>query len=280
MKNPFKSKIETQKYRLRRRSKNIFQDLLRAALLLSVVAVISAVMIYVYNFTISSPHFKIKEIIVRGGKELTEKDILSLAGIKPSQSLLAINMETVARRIETNPWVKEVSVGRELPNRMIIEVHERTAVALVKRDKGFSLLDLDGVAFKKLDKNDEIDIPVLNGCYSEGSDSVLFTKSLDLLKYLSTSKEFPTMKNIAEIHGHDVFGLSLFTDSGLCIRLGFDSYENKLKRLTPIMADLERRNMKLGFLLIDLNDPAKITVQSKNVSGPVIRVGLKKGYSI
>jgi cell division protein FtsQ len=280
MKNPFKSKIETQKYRLRRRSKNIFQDLLRAALLLSVVAVISAVMIYVYNFTISSPHFKIKEIIVRGGKELTEKDILSLAGIKPSQSLLTINMETIARRIETNPWVKEVSVGRELPNRMIIEVHERTAVALVKRDKGFSLLDLDGVAFKKLGKNDEIDIPVLNGCYFEGSDSVLFTKSLDLLKYLSTSKEFPTMKNIAEIHGHDVFGLSLFTDSGLCIRLGFDSYENKLKRLTPIMADLERRNMKLGFLLIDLNDPAKITVQSKNVSGPVIRVGLKKGYSI
>jgi len=280
MKNPFKSKIEMQKYRLRRRSKNIFHDLLRAALLLSVVAVISAVMIYVYNFTISSPHFKIKEIIVRGGKELTEKDILSLAGIKPSQSLLAINMETVARRIETNPWVKEVSVGRELPSRMIIEVHERTAVALVKRDKGFSLLDLDGVAFKKLDKNDEIDIPVLNGCYSEGSDSVLFTKSLDLLKYLSTSKEFPTMKNIAEIHGHDVFGLSLFTDSGLCIRLGFDSYENKLKRLTPIMADLERRNMKLGFLLIDLNDPAKITVQRKNVSGPVIRVGLKKGYSI
>ena len=280
MKNPFKSKIEMQKYRLRRRSKNIFHDLLRAALLLSVVAVISAVMIYVYNFTISSPHFKIKEIIVRGGKELTEKDILSLAGIKPSQSLLTINMETIARRIETNPWVKEVSVGRELPSRMIIEVHERTAVALVKRDKGFSLLDLDGVAFKKLDKNDEIDIPVLNGCYFEGSDSVLFTKSLDLLKYLSTSKEFPTMKNIAEIHGHDVFGLSLFTDSGLCIRLGFDSYENKLKRLTPIMADLERRNMKLGFLLIDLNDPAKITVQRKNVSGPVIRVGLKKGYSI
>jgi hypothetical protein len=29
------------------------------------------------------------------------------------------------------------------------------------------------------------------------------------------------------------------------------------------MADLERRNMKLGFLLIDLNDPAKIAVQKK-----------------
>jgi len=279
MKNPFKEKIETQKYRLRRRSKNIFHDLLRAALLLGVVAVISAVMIFGYNFTISSPFFQTKEIVVRGCKELTEKEVLTLAGIRPSQSLLAINMGTIARRIEANPWVKEVIVGREFPNRIIIEVHERTAIALIKRDSGFSLLDIDGVAFKNLEKNDEINIPVLNGCHSEGSDSVLFTKSLELLKYLSTSKEFPTIRNIAEIHGNDVFGLSLFTDSGLCIRLGFDNYENKLKRLIPIIADLERRNMNLGFLLVDLNDPAKITVQRKNVSSPVIPAGPNKGFS-
>jgi cell division protein FtsQ len=279
MKNPFKEKIETQKYRLRRRSKNIFHDLLRAALLLGVVAVISAVMIFGYNFTISSPYFQIKEIVVRGCKELTEKEILSLAAVRPSQSLLAINMGTVARRVEANPWVKEVIVGREFPNRMIIEVHERTAVALIKCDNGFSLMDIDGVAFKNLEKSDEITIPVLNGCHSEGSDSVLFTKSLELLKYLSTSKEFPTIRNIAEIHGSDVFGLSLFTDRGLCIRLGFDNYENKLKRLIPIIADLERRNMNLGFLLVDLNDPAKITVQRKNVSAPVIPARQNQGFS-
>jgi cell division protein FtsQ len=251
---------------------------LRAALLLSVILTITAVMIHGYNFTISSPYFRIKETIVRGCKELTEKEILSLAGIKPFQSLLTINVNTIARRIEANPWVKDVSIGRELPNRLIIEVRERTAVALVKRDNGFSLLDLDGVAFKKLENNDEVDIPVLNGCYTDGSDSVLFTKSLELLRYLSTSKEFPTIRNIAEIHGNDVFGLSLFTNSGLCIRLGFDSYENKLKRLTPVMADLERKNMILGFLLIDLNDPAKITVQKKNVLGPIMPTGSKKGY--
>jgi hypothetical protein len=44
------------------------------------------------------------------------------------------------------------------------------------------------------------------------------------------------------------------------------------------MADLERRNMKLGFLLIDLNDPAKITVQKRNVLGPMIPAGSKKKY--
>ncbi|MGD1152126.1 MAG: FtsQ-type POTRA domain-containing protein [Syntrophales bacterium] len=277
MKNPVKSRLEAKKYRLQRRSKHILHELFRTALLLGVISIVGAIMIFGYNFTVSSPYFQIKEVIVRGCKELTEKEILSYAAIKPSQNLLAINLGTIARRIESNPWVKEVSIGREFPNRLIIDLQERTAVALVKRDNGFNLLDLDGVAFKKLEKNDEVDIPVLNGCYSDDNDSALFTKSLELLRYLSASKEFPTIGNIAEIHGHEVFGLSLFTDSGLCIRLGFDSYENKLKRLNTVMADLERRNMKLGFMVIDLNDPAKIAVQKKNVLSPAIPIGSKKG---
>lgn len=277
MKNPVKSRLEAKKYRLKRRSKHILHELLRTVLLLSAVSIIVAGMIYGYIFTISSSYFQIKEIIVNGCKEITEKEILSYAAVKPSQNLLAINLGTITRRIESNPWVKEVSIGREFPNRLIINLQERTAVALVKRDNGFNLLDVDGVVFKKHEKNDEVDIPVLNGCSSDDNESVIFTKSLELLRYLSASNEFPTIRNIAEIHGHEVFGLSLFTDSGLCIRLGFDSYENKLKRLNTVMADLERRNMKLGFLLIDLNDPAKITVQQRNVLGPAIPIGPKKG---
>ena len=279
MKNPvFKSKLEAKTYRLQRRSKHILHELFRTALLLGAISIVGAIMIFGYNFTVSSPYFQIKEVIVRGCKELTEKEILSYAAVKPSQNLLAINLRTIARRIESNPWVKEVSIGREFPNRLIIGIQERTAIALVKRDNGFNLLDTDGVVFKKLEKNDEVDIPVLNGCYSDDNDSVIFTKSLELLRYLSASNEFPTIRNVAEIHGHEVFGLSLFTDSGLCIRLGFDSYENKLKRLNAVMADLERRNMKLGFLLIDLNDPAKIAVQKKDMLSPTIPIGSKKGY--
>lgn len=277
MKNPVKSRLEAKKNRLKRRSKHILYELLRTALLLIAISIVGAGMIYGYNFAITSPYFEIKEIAVRGCKELTEKEILSYAAINPAQNLLAVNLGTIARRIEANPWVKEVSIGREFPDRLVIDLQERTAVALVKRDNGFNLLDLEGVAFKKLEKNDEVDIPVLNGCYSDDSDSVIFTKSLELLRYLSASNEFPTIKNVAEIHGNDVIGLSLFTDSGLCIRLGFDSYENKLKRLNTVMADLERRNMKLGFLLIDLNDPAKISVQKRNVLAPAIPIVPKKG---
>jgi cell division protein FtsQ len=279
MKNRFKNRLETRKYRLKRQGKNILAEVSKAAILVVAVVAITAAMIQGYHYIVSCPYFHLKETVVRGCKELTEKDILTLAAIRPSQNLLAINPEAVTRRISSNPWIKDVYVGRELPNRLVIEVRERTAVALVKRDSQFYMLDPEGNLFKKLQTGDETDLPVLSGCYvGAKTDTLLLTKSLELLRFLSTLKDFPAINRVSEIHGHAVFGLSLFTDSGLCLQLGFDNYENKLKRLTPVMDDLDRRNLKPAFLFIDLSDPTKITVQRKNVLGPAAPTGSKKEF--
>lgn len=279
MKNRFKNRLETRKYRLKRQGKNILAEVSKAVILVVVVVAITAAMIQGYHCIVSCPYFHIKETVVRGCKELTEKDILTLAAIRPSQNLLAVNPEAVTRRISSSPWIKDVYVGRELPNRLVIEVRERTAVALVKRDSEFYMLDPEGNLFKKLQNGDETDLPVLSGCFSGAkTDTLLLAKSLELLRFLSTVKDFPAINRVSEIHGHDVFGLSLFTDSGLCLQLGFDNYENKLKRLTPVMDDLERRNLKPGFLFIDVSDPTKITVQRKNVLGPAAPAGSKKEF--
>jgi cell division protein FtsQ len=281
MKNRFTIKLETRKNRFKRHGKKLLREISKAGLLIAAVFSFTAAMIHAYHFAISSPYFQIKETIVRGCKELTEKDILSLAAIKPSQGLLSVNLDAVTRRVASNPWIRDVYIGRELPNRLVIEIHERTAIALVKRNSGFYLLDPNGLPFKKLQAGDETDLPVLSGCYTEEkADMQLLTKSLELLRFISTLKDFPAINRVSEIHGHEVFGLSLFTDTGLCLQLGFDNYENKLKRLAPIMADLDRRNLKPGFLLIDLSDPTKITVQRKNVLAPTAPAGSKKEFRI
>ena len=277
MKNRFATKLETRKNRFKRRGKNILREISKAALLITAIFVITATMIQGYHVVISSPYFHIKETIVRGCKELTEKDVLSLAAIKPSQNLLSINVDAIAKRVASNPWVKDVHIGKEIPNRLVIEIHERTAVALVKRNTSFYLLDTHGHPFKKLQTGDETDLPVLSGFYPEdNSNAQLLMKSLELLRFVSTLKDFPAITRVSEIHSHEVLGFSLFTDTGLCLQLGFDNYENKFKRLAPVMADLDRRNLKLGFLLIDLSDPTKVTVQRKNILGPAAPAGLNK----
>jgi cell division protein FtsQ len=273
------SRIETHYHRLKRRAGQTLSDLLKASLLLALISVITVLLIGGYAHVMSTPYFSIREAHVRGVKELTEKDVLTLADLRPAQNLLAVNADVIRDRVGRNPWIKDVFVGRELPRRLVIEVRERTAIALLKKEDGLYLMDNEGLVFKKLETNDESDLTALTGCYREGQlNQQLLSKSIELFRYLSTADALFPIKTIAEVNGDDILGFSLFTDSGLCLRLGFDHYDNKIKRLKPVLADLAKRNIDLKYTMIDLTDPAKITVQKRHILAPEAPAGPVKGY--
>ncbi|HOF04961.1 MAG TPA: FtsQ-type POTRA domain-containing protein [Syntrophales bacterium] len=271
---------EVRRYRLRRQAAAVLMEIIKSSLILSAIGTTGAVLIFGYIYLISHPYFAIREITVRGCKELTEKDILTTAAVKTRQNIFAVSVTDVKRRIQTNPWIKEASVGRELPDRLVIALKERTAVSLVKKDSSFFLMDLEGITFKKLEMtDDDMDLPILTGFQGPESDrQALMGRAIDLLRYLVQTNDFPNIKNVSEINGNERYGLSVFTDTGLCLYLGFDNYESKFKRLPPVMNDLERRNLKTGHLYIDLSDPVKITVQRREALPPAMEAAAKKGF--
>jgi cell division protein FtsQ len=273
------SRIETLHHRLKRRAGHILSDILKASLLLIIILTVTALLIVGYSHAMSTPYFGIRETQVRGCKELTEKDVLILAALKPAQNLLAVNADMIRDRVRKSPWIKDVFIGRELPKRLVIEVRERTAIALLKKDDGFYLMDADGLAFKKLEAGDESDLTALTGCFRDGRlNQQLLTKSIEMFRYLSTAESLFPIRSVAEVNGDEIFGFSIFTDGGLCLRLGFDHYDNKIKRLKPVLADLEKRDIDLKYVLIDLTDPAKITVQKRHILAPATPRGPAKGY--
>lgn len=273
------SRISAGHHRLKRRAGQILSDILKASLLLTGILLITGLLIVGYSHTMSTTFFGVRETLVRGCKELTEKDVLVLAALKPYQNLLAVNADVIRDRVRKHPWIKDVHVGRELPKRLVIEVRERTAIALLKKDDGFYLMDADGLVFKKLEAGDESDLTALTGCYRNGRlNQQLLIKSIELFRYLSTEKALFSIKSIAEVNGNEIFGFSIFTDGGLCLRLGFDHYDNKIRRLKPVLDDLEKRNTDLKYVLIDLTDPAKITVQKRHILAPATPGRPAKGY--
>ncbi|MFZ1037629.1 MAG: FtsQ-type POTRA domain-containing protein [Smithella sp.] len=261
-----RSGLKTKKNRIRRRFSNISGDFFTATGLLLAAVFLCSLFIYAYNFLVSRPYFQIKEISVRGLRELTEKDVLATAGIKPAQNLLAVNTDAVIRRVSANQWVESISVGRELPNKLVLEVKERTPLVLVKQDNDFCLMDAEGFVFKKLGKSDEVDLPIITGVdEKEDVKSQLLLATLNLLKTVSKSSQYAYLGTVSEVHVDNVFGLSLISSTGLYLKLGTTDFENKLKQLKLVLADLENRGMKNGYLCIDLSDDAKVTVQRKNV---------------
>jgi len=147
-------------------------------------------------------------------------------------------------------------------------VRERIPVALVKQASNFHLMDGEGNIFKKLGKADEVDLPILTGYRGKEKEKAgLLLGVFDLLKKISVSGRYNYLGSISEVHMDEVFGLPLLTDSGLYLKLGRDDYENKLKHLNVVMADLEKRGLGKGFICVDLCDITKITIQRKNAVG-------------
>jgi len=129
-------------------------------------------------------------------------------------------------------------------------------------------MDSEGFVFKKLGKGDEVDLPILTGIYGEDKGNPkLLLSALNLLKYISASAGYNYLGSISEVNIDDVFGLSLLTDAGLHLKLGIDDYENKLKKLKVVIADLEKRGLKTGYISVDLCDASKVTIQRKNALG-------------
>ena len=276
--------LEAKKNRLRRRAGEVLREIGKVILLTGAIVFVTAALVSGYDMILRSPDLRVRETVVKGCQELTEKEVLTLASVRSSANLLTINRDAIARRIRANPWVREVFVGREFPGRLVIAVRERKAVALLERDEGLYLVDGEGTPFKKPETGEESDLPVLTGCVRGGIlDGALVKKSIVLLNDLAGIKDGPEIGKVSEIHGNETFGLSLFADTGLCLQLGFDGYENKLKRLTSVMADLDRKNLRTGFLLIDLSNPAKISVQRRNILEPAVPgkpAGAGKGFRL
>lgn len=276
-----KTSIEAKKNRLRRRITSSISEFIGAIGLLFSIAVLCLLFIYGYGYLLSTPYFVVKETSVRGVKELTEKDILTLAAIPPQQNLLAVNTDVLVKRICTNPWVKNIYVGRELPNRLVLEVRERIPVAMVKQASDFYLMDGEGFVFKKLGKGDEVDLPILTGinCAEKGKSKLLLS-TINLLKTVSASARYNYLGAISEVNVDDVFGLSLLTDAGIYLKLGMDDFENKLNQLDLVMADLEKRGLRKGYICADLCDVTKITIQHKNALGKMEQGKKGKEYRI
>ena len=266
MARSLKSIIETKKNRLRRRSGKIFGEIVKAVTLTVAIGGLAFIMVYIYNFVITTSYFQLKDISVRGTEMIVRKEVLNLAGIGSHDNTLILNLKEISQKVETNPWIKSVSIGRELPDRLVIEVTERYPAALVLVDGSFYIMDRDGYIFKRYEKGDGVHLPVLNGSCKNGTiNRDLIKKAAILLSFISSSRNFPRMEHISEIYGDNTYGFSLFTRGGLCLHLGFGNYGGKLERLRPVLTDLTRKNLNNVYLSIDLSDSNKVVVKRNNI---------------
>lgn len=94
--------------------------------------------------------FGVDSVTIAGVAELSEKQILNAAGVDAKQSLMFLDVDEMRRKLLTIPLVKNVSVRKLFPDRLLIEVVERRPYGLWQKDGAVSIVAADGAPIDAL----------------------------------------------------------------------------------------------------------------------------------
>jgi len=102
-----------------------------------------------YEFS-SSYAFFVYEATIGGNHLLPAETIYAASGVH-EQSIFWLSPKEIAARIEAQPYVKRAVVHCQLPNRVIIEVTERSPKVVWRTGQGEFWVDEEGVALTPLE---------------------------------------------------------------------------------------------------------------------------------
>ena len=88
--------------------------------------------------------FGIKAVTITGTHALAEGEILTLAGIGPQRSLAFLDVADIRSRLKAIPLIKDASVTKLYPDRLLLEIEERVPYALWQKEGVVSIVAADG----------------------------------------------------------------------------------------------------------------------------------------
>jgi len=127
------------------------------------VAVLGAAALYHYGE--HSWRFRVESsdnIAVTGMQSVTKSQIMEVMGADIGRNIFFIPLAQQKAQLEQIPWVESASVMRFVPNRLQVEIHERTPVAFARVGPRMALIDAGGTLMELSPKH-KYSFPVILG---------------------------------------------------------------------------------------------------------------------
>ena len=117
-------------------------------ILLLVVGAIGLSATTLYHYGTQSWRFRIDSsdnIEVRGNHNVSLAQVLDAIGGDIERNIFFVSVADQKKQLEEIPWIQSASVMRLLPNRLRIDIHERTPVAFAEVNGRVAIVDAHGV---------------------------------------------------------------------------------------------------------------------------------------
>lgn len=103
-----------------------------------------------------------EQIALSGNHYVMAASVREIFAGDRGKSVLRIPLDERRRAVETLPWVEQATVRRALPNKIQVDITERTPVAFVRESSEMALVDAHGVILDRPVEGD-FHFPVVTG---------------------------------------------------------------------------------------------------------------------
>jgi len=130
-----------------------------------ILGIAAAVALALYTYGERSWRFRIDSsdnIEVTGNENVTKAQIMEVLGADIGRNIFFVPLAQQKAQLEQIPWVESASVMRFVPNRLQVEIHERTPVAFARVGPRIFLIDAGGTLME-LPQKRKYSFPVILG---------------------------------------------------------------------------------------------------------------------
>jgi cell division protein FtsQ len=211
------------------------------------------------RFAVAMPDGAPEQVIrISGAAHASVRTIEGVFEQDFGRSLYLVPMDERLATLRTVDWVRDASIARVWPNRLVVNVTERVPVAFVTSPPSrFALIDADGVILTPA--QDRFNLPVLRGVKESDSLEVRHQAVQRMSHLLSDLGD--AVKDIAEIDVSQPENLAIFRPhDGRIVKLllGDRDYAQRYQTFLNHVSDIDARVP--GAKVLDLRLDDRITV--------------------
>ena len=226
--------------------------LLWSAMAIGALCVLGFVAAAIYEYGEHSWRFRVDSsdnIEVVGTENVTKAQIMEVMGADIGRNIFFIPLAQQKALLEQIPWVESASVMRFVPNRLKVEIHERTPVAFARVGPRISLIDAGGTLMDLPPKH-KYSFPVILGM---NPGEPLSTRAPRMKAYNELVRELDSSgarysQDLSEVDVRDLDNLKVRVNDpagDVLVELGASDYLSRYKTYVSHVREWRQQFQKL-----------------------------------
>jgi cell division protein FtsQ len=212
----------------------------------------------------NSAGFRIASIALSGERHVSREEILSVAGVTGTTSLLFFDVEDARDRLKANPWIQDATVLKLYPDRLQIGIKEREAFALWQQAGRVSVVAGDGTVLEPYVNPRLSRLPLVVGLGAAA-------RANEILPLLDRYPDLRDQVRASVLIGERRWNLRL--RNGLDVRLPETGIEQALVTLAAL--DKDKKLLSRDIISVDLRLNDRVTVQLSEAAATARAEALK-----